>query len=223
LLPLAKNVVSVRAIREQLDDGHCLEPKGLNDLVTLTLELVPEGSRRAFTAAQKVDLALKRQRSQMIVATACATAVGLGATPIPFADAALLVPVQVGMIAGITATYGLSFSDGFLSALVASTVTGTGATLTGRSIVSGLFKLFPGAGTVIGGAIAATTAGALTGAFGAAYIAALDALFTRNQGEPPTANEVLAEVKRRFSGTPEGGPVAKPEAKPAERKWYQLW
>jgi hypothetical protein len=36
-------------------------------------------------------------------------------------------------------------------------------------------------------------------AFGEAYSAALDALFARNQGEPPSVGEVLAEVKRRFA------------------------
>jgi hypothetical protein len=46
---------------------------------------------------------------------------------------------------------------------------------------------------------------------------------TRNQGEPPSANEVLAEVNRRFSGNPEDGALVKPEAGTADRKWYQVW
>jgi GTPase SAR1 family protein len=65
LLPAARNVVRVRAIAEFLDDGHEIAPMGLRDLVGLTMELVPEAHRRALAAAQKVDLALKRQRSHL--------------------------------------------------------------------------------------------------------------------------------------------------------------
>jgi predicted GTPase len=60
LLPQARNVVRVRAIHEELDDGHVLPQTGLQELIDLTMELVPEGQRRAFAAAQKVDIALKK-------------------------------------------------------------------------------------------------------------------------------------------------------------------
>jgi uncharacterized protein (DUF697 family) len=198
LLPQAKNVVRVRAIPEELDDGHTLPPMGLIELVHLTLELFPEGQKRAYVAAQKADMALKRQRSHLIVGTAALSAAGIGATPIPFADAALIVPLQASMVAGITATYGLSMSDGFLSSLVASTVGGAAATLSGRAIVGGLLKLIPGVGSIVGGAIGGATAAAVTTAFGEAYIAALDALFAKHGGESPSPQEVLDEVRMRF-------------------------
>lgn len=199
LLPQATNVIRVRAIPEELDDGHSLPPMGLVDLVQLTIQLFPEGQKRAFVAAQKADLALKRQRSHLIVGTAAASAAGIGASmPIPFVDAALIVPIQVAMVAGITATYGLSLSEGFLSSLVASTVGGAAATLTGRAIVGGLFKLIPVAGSIIGGAITGATAAAITTAFGEAYIATLDFLFAEHGGEPPSPQEVLDELQKRF-------------------------
>ncbi|WP_438003778.1 GTPase [Sorangium sp. So ce321] len=194
LLPRAVNVVRVRSLAEELDDGHQLPSMGLNDLVQATADLIPEGQRRAFVAAQKVDLELKRKTSHMIVGGAAAAAAGVGGVPIPFADAALLIPIQVGMISGITATYGLALSNGFLSAVLASVAGGTITTLSGRAIVGGLLKLLPGLGSAAGGAIAATTAAALTTAFGAGYIAALDALFAKHKGEPPTEAEVLAAL-----------------------------
>jgi len=198
LLPLAKNVIRVRAILEELDDGHSLPPMGLVELVQLTMELFPEGQKRAFVAAQKADLALKRQRSHLIVGTTAASAAGVCVIPIPFADAALIVPMQVAMVAGITATYGLSLSEGFLSSLVASTVGCAATTLTGRMIVGSLWKLIPGIGAVVGGAINAATAATITTAFGEAYISALDFLFTKHGGEPPSPQEVLEEVRKRF-------------------------
>ena len=198
LLPRALNVVRVRSIPEELDDGHKLSPMGLTDLVQATVDLVPEGQRRAFVAAQKVDLALKKKKSHFIVGASVSAAMGVAAVPIPFADAVLLVPIQLAMIAGITATYGLEFSEGFLSTVIASAVGGAAATVSGRLIVGGLLKLIPGAGSVAGGAIAAATAGAMTTALGEAYIAALTALFLKHNGEQPGSDEVLAAVQATF-------------------------
>ncbi|HEX2645209.1 MAG TPA: GTP-binding protein, partial [Thermoanaerobaculia bacterium] len=64
---------------------------------------------------------------------------------------------------------------------------------------SGLIKLVPGVGSAIGGAIAASTAAAITTAFGEAYIATLVALFARNQGEPPSTLEVLEAFREQYS------------------------
>jgi uncharacterized protein (DUF697 family) len=133
------------------------------------------------------------------VAGAVSSAATIGATPIPFSDAALIVPIQVGMLSGITATFGLSFHEGLLSSLVASVVTGTGATMAGRAIVGGLFKLLPGVGSVVGGVISASTAAAITTAFGEAYIATLELLFTRHHGEPPSAAEVLDTFRQQYA------------------------
>lgn len=198
LLPMTANTMRVRAIPEVLDDGHLLPAMGLEDLVQLTLELVPDAYRRTFVAAQKVDLSLKKRHSRLIVAGAASTAATIGAAPIPFVDAVLIVPAQIGMLAGITATYGLPFSEGFLSTLVASTGGGTLATLSGRAIVGGLLKLIPGVGSIAGGAISAATAAAITTAFGEAYIATLERLFVRHEGEPPSQDEVISELKQRF-------------------------
>ncbi len=207
LLPRTKNVLRVRAIGEQLDDGYCLAPMGLAELVQLTLELFPEGQSRALIAAQKADRALKRQRAHLIVGTAASAAAGVGASPIPFSDCLVLVPIQVGMLAGITATYGLALSEGFLITLIGSTVGTTAATLTGRAVVSGLLKFVPGVGTVIGGFVSSTTAAAITSALGEAYIATLDKLFARHGGEPPSPQEVVEELRRRFASNRAPHPV----------------
>ena len=65
------------------------------------------------------------------------------------------MPIQVGMLAGISATFGLSIDHSFLSTLVGSILAGSGGTLAGRAIVSNLLKLISGVGSVLGGTIAA--------------------------------------------------------------------
>ena len=73
--------------------------------------------------------------------------------------------------------------------------TKTGSTLAGRAIAANLLKLVPGAGSAAGSAIAATTAAAVTTAFGEAYLATLVKLF--GDGNEPSEDEILAEFKRR--------------------------
>ena len=199
LLPLAKNVVRIRALPEEDDDGNIKPALGLKELVDLTMQLVPESQKRAFVAAQKIDIELKKTQSHVIVAGAAASAAGIAAVPVPFSDAIAIVPIQVAMLAGISATFGLSIDKSFLSTIVGSIVVGAGGTIAGRTIVSGLLKLIPGVGSVLGGTIAATTAAALTTAFGEAYIAALEMLFLQNKGEPPTPKEVVDAFKQKYS------------------------
>lgn len=190
LLPLAANVVSVRSIRETLDEGFELAPKGLEELVDVTMVLIPEGQQTAFVAAQRVSLSLKQRRARTVIAGAAATAAAVGVTPIPFADAALLVPIQVGMLAGISAVFGLEVDEAFLATLLGSATGTIGATLAGRAIVGGLLKLLPGVGSAAGGAISAATAATVTTTLGETYLQALSRLTQPSRGEPPAAELV---------------------------------
>jgi uncharacterized protein (DUF697 family)/predicted GTPase len=194
-LPKAKKVTRVRALPERLPDGRELEPMGLAELVEQTADLIPEGERRAFVAAQTTSLALKVRKSHMVVAAAAMSTAGVAMTPIPVADAALMVPILVGMLAGITVTFGLSLGEGFLRTVAASTVGGAAAAFTVNAAVGEAMKLVPDAGTVAGGAVAATTAATLTTTFGEAYISVLERLVREKAGEPPTADEVVAGMQ----------------------------
>lgn len=112
------------------------------------------------------DFAEEIERSHVIVNQYTAAAVAEAATPIPFSDAVLLVPTQVAMISHITACFGLEVKKSFFTSLAGTILT----TFVGSSICANLLKLIPGVGTIIGGAISATVAGAVTKAFGEAYI-----------------------------------------------------
>lgn len=103
------------------------------------------------------------------------------------------------MLAGISATFGLSIDQSFLSTVVGSIVVAVGGTFTGRTIVSGLLKFVPGIGSIAGGAIAATTAASITTACGGAYIAALEILFIQNNGEPPISQDVEEAFKQKYA------------------------
>ena len=129
-----------------------------------------------------------------MVATAVAGSFGEGFAPIPFSDAALLVPTQVGMIAGITVIFGLDISKSFLTSFVSTTIGSAGATVLGKTIVSNLLKFIPGVGTVVGGMISGTTAGLITTALGEAYIKIMEMVY---KGEIHKENLCSADGRKK--------------------------
>jgi uncharacterized protein (DUF697 family) len=198
LLPETKNVVRVRALPEELDEGQLLLPMGLVELVELTAETIPESIRRAFAAAQKASVQQKKNEARKIVMASAATAAATGATPIPFADAVVLIPLQIGMLAKISSTFGMSLSTSFLSTIIAAATGTTGATIAGRAIVSNILKFIPGAGSLIGGTISAATAGLLTTTLGELYIATLATLCSESGGSAPQSDDVVREFQKRL-------------------------
>ena len=163
-------IVPVLATPYYVDEDYTAKPRGVAELAQLISDAIPEGVREAFAAIQCANLDLKKKKAHSIVIGAAAGAAAIGAVPIPFSDAALLVPEQIAMMAGITAVFGIPVDKATLTAILSATI-GTGsATLLGKTVVTNLLKLIPGAGSVVGGAISAATAAALTTALGEAYI-----------------------------------------------------
>ena len=198
LLPQAKTILRVRAIAETFDDGHTLEPVGLDGLVDATMKQLPEGTRQAFAAAQRVSLSQKKQQARRTIVTCSGGAAAAAATPIPFADAAVLVPIQIAMLARVSAIYGLDVTRSYVSGLVTAALGPTAATVGGKALVANLLKLLPGAGTVLGGVINATAAVTLTTAIGEVYIATLNAVFAKSRNDIPETAAVEAEFEKRI-------------------------
>lgn len=164
-------VVPVLAQDMNFDDEYVAKAFGLDKLIDVMSESLPGELQDTLQNVQKASLDAKKKYSQAAVATAVAAAFGEGFAPIPFSDAALLIPTQVTMIASITTIFGLEINKGILTGFVSATIGTAGATILGKTIVANLIKLIPGAGTGIGGTIAGATASLLTTALGEAYIA----------------------------------------------------
>ncbi|HHV28080.1 YcjF family protein [Acetivibrio mesophilus] len=175
-LDIAK-VVPVLAQDMDFDEEYIARAYGLDHLIDVMTEVLPNELQHTLQNIQKANLESKKKASQAVIAAAVAGAFGEGFAPLPFADAALLVPTQISMIAGITVIFGLDISKSFLTSFVSSTIGAAGATVLGRSIVSGLLKLIPGVGTVAGGLISGTTAGLITTALGEAYIKIMEMIY----------------------------------------------
>ncbi len=173
---------------------------GLQDLVDATFETAPEAARRALSAAQLVDKERKRQASAKIIKTASASAFATGVTPIPFSDAAILIPLQIAMIARITAAYGLKVPASRVTALVGSLMLSTGATTAGRWLVGSLLRVVPG-GQIPAMAISGTVAASLTRAIGWAWVAVCEQMLLRGEINVDMAlvqNIFQSEFRNRF-------------------------
>jgi uncharacterized protein (DUF697 family) len=194
--------------------GETLQPRGLEDLVQRTNDILPEAVRRAFVNAQGVVVGLKVTHARTIVGASGLAAAGVGATPIPVPDAAVLMPVQLGMLAGITAVFGVDMSTERTRNLIRGLVGQGGVAVVGRQMAAGLLKVVPGVSF-----INASVAGALTVALGEAYIQLCSEMLRRQAaGKPMPDAEMLtflfdayqkafkAPRARRGKAAPPGAP-----------------
>lgn len=197
-LPVAA-VHSVLAQPYVISNDYTVAPFGLKDLIERTFVIIPEDVRKAFTNAQQVDIDRKVQSAKSWARKYIITTFGVGFTPIPFSDASLLVPMQVGLLAHITVIFGVPIDRATILSIVAA-VGGTGtATYVGRSLVSNAIKLIPGVGTVIGGIISGTTASVVTRALAHSYIQVLKVMAVNElKGEITSTDKVIALMQSQF-------------------------
>lgn len=123
---------------------------------------MPEAYKTAFEEAQRIDIEKaiekikeKKQKALAIISGATAGAGVVAANPIPLSDAAIITPLQIGMIAGLAALYNLNKEQlqHLALPLVARTV--------GVIAAGNLAKLIPIAGNIVNAGVAVLITGAL--------------------------------------------------------------
>lgn len=138
----------------------------LNLLSQWSMDQLPAGLRTAFLSAQKTSLDVKKKEAATFIAQHVAGAFTVGFTPIPVADAPILVSNQMAMIARILYIYDLEYMLKSMQRLVAGV--GAGKLVSGFGVWSAgqLAKIVPGLGTITGGLINGSVASAITAALG---------------------------------------------------------
>ena len=174
--------------RERRVAGQTIPPKGLEELVERTHEILPEAVRRAFTNAQGVVIRLKVRHARAVVGAAGAAAGTVGAVPIPVSDAVVLMPIQVGMLAAISAIFGVDVTRGHIAELIRGLAKRGGTEWAGKALVQTLLKVVPGTEL-----INAAVATAITLALGEAHIQLCRELLHRqSSGTTMTDPELLS-------------------------------
>lgn len=138
-----------------------------DDLITWAIDHLEEGLREGLIAALQIGIKQKRSLvSQKIIPIYTSAAAGVALTPIPFSDAALLVPIQMKMALHIMKTYSLDQKLGGISSLVGSLVVAESGRLLAQNLGTSLLKLIPGFGTLVGTGVNALVASSFTAAMG---------------------------------------------------------
>lgn len=169
-------------------------PFGLEDLIDVMENCLPKIMKETLNNVQKVSIKHKRDCAMGAVATAVSLAAAAGASPIPFSDCLVLIPIEAAMITSITIIYGVSLPTGFVAEFLTGTIGCGTVTLLGRFAVVNILKCIPGVGTAIGSAISGATAGVLTTALGSTFIAIIEAIY---KGEVKL-NELSEEEMKDF-------------------------
>ena len=171
-------------------------PRGIVELVQSTLRLLEGSARDAFNAAQQVDIEAKRSAALKVAAGAAASAGLAAATPVPLADSAGVLTVNIGMIAGIAVAMGVPLSRANMLPMATSIVGALAVTFGARMLGGSILKLIPGVGSVVGGAINAGLASSATYGLGHGFTEYLCRFFLREHRMP--AGEELARGFQAF-------------------------
>lgn len=134
------------------------------------------------------------KKCHIAIHSATAAAAAAGAIPIPMSDAIPITAAQIGMIIALGKAFGVTLSESAAKSIAGVTLTQQA----GRAIAANLIKAVPGAGTILGGIIGASTAAAVTETLG--WIIA-DDFYRMSEGkEPENIIDVAHDIKDVFKG-----------------------
>lgn len=104
-------VMRVRALEVEDDEGDAKEIMGVQELISRSRDLLPEAQQSAFARKQEYDKEMKRQQMEKdakeIINYYAPASAAPCASPIPFSDIALILPIQAAMIVHLSKIYGL--------------------------------------------------------------------------------------------------------------------
>ncbi len=150
-----------------LDPFEAAEPAGIESLSGAIVELLPGSARVTGCRLLAHAHEARRAVASTVVQSCSALAITVAVTPIPLSDLALIGPLQVAMVSALAYIGGRSWDKKSAIEWISSVGLVGGAGLGLRWGAQQLFKLVPGAGSIISAGIA----GSGTAALGQAAIA----------------------------------------------------
>ncbi len=171
--------------------------EGLKELVDETKKCLSDAMRNHFLRVQKIKIQERKQamidESKTIIHVASGAA---GLIPIPFSDALAIAPIQAGMIYKMNDAFGVKVKDSVVASLITGLLGVTAVAQVGRTLVNGLLKFIPVAGSVAGGATAVT----ITEGIGFAYLKVLETCFNDETGEVklPAMDTIIPLFKESY-------------------------
>ncbi|WP_237393121.1 DUF697 domain-containing protein [Helicobacter pylori] len=161
--------------------------KGLKELVDETKKCLSDAMRNHFLRVQKIKIQERKQamidEGKTIIHLASGAAGAAGLIPIPFSDALAIAPIQAGMIYKMNDAFGVKIEDSVAASLIIGLLGVTAVVQAGRTLVNGLLKFIPVAGSIVGSVAGGATAATITEGIVFAYLKVLEKCFNDETGE----------------------------------------
>ena len=194
-----KAVIPVVSRVYKIDDGVNVTPEGLAELLCATEKVIPEGIIASQNDIQAYEFKQKRVMAQSVIATSTAAAVTIGAVPIPIADGALLTPLEVGLIKGLSQIYGVEFEKN--SELLQTLINAGAAGIIGKTALSAL-KAIPGINIAVS-ALNAIVAGSVVYVLGQGTVYVFEKIYS-GEKKPSDVEWVRGIMESNFAKTLSG-------------------
>ncbi|MFO0653292.1 MAG: GTPase [Polyangiales bacterium] len=133
----------------------------LETLGAVIFEALPNNAQVEAARALERGRVIRRRVAMRIVGTATSVSVVIGATPLPVADLALLLPLQSAMLTSLVYVSGRGLGPRAVSEWLGAMGLNVSSALGLREAARAALKLIPGIGATISGAVAGTGTWAL--------------------------------------------------------------
>lgn len=202
-----KRVIPVVAEPFVLNDTAIAPPAGITELIDATNDVMPEGIKAGAADISAFKLKRNRILAQSVVGTSVAAGITVGAVPIPFADAAILAPLEIVEITAIASVYEINKGEATKNLINSMAEVGTVSAAV-KTVISGL-KAIPGI-NVASSILNAVIAGSIVAALGegSAYVfekiylgekTVDDVDWVRKVLESQFSNSIVEAVNKAFS------------------------
>lgn len=173
-----KQIIPVVAQPFFITEEICSPPQGVTELIQATNDCMPEGLKAGLSDLTKFILKRKKALSHSVVVAGTGAGVAVAAVPLPFADAAMLEPIEATMVQSIAKIFGIGNDEDakkFIDTMIkAGTV---GAAAKGLlSYIKQIAKKIPGVSIVN-----AIVAGSIVAALGEIAVYAFEQIYLGNR------------------------------------------
>ncbi|MBQ4537822.1 MAG: 50S ribosome-binding GTPase [Lachnospiraceae bacterium] len=170
-----KSIVPVVAEPYRIDEDKVVEVRGIMELVEETNRLIPEGLQLNALAVKEFDVKQKRKNARAITATCTVAGATVGAVPVPFPDAVILTPLELGLVKSIAKVYGISSTSDVGSSVIKTIVEVGTVSVAARSVIVAI-KAIPGL-NIAGAVLNAVVAGVIIATIGEATAVIMENIY----------------------------------------------
>lgn len=190
-----RKIVPVVASTYTINDAAFAPPFGIENLIEITNELMPEGIKAKQKDLADFNLSRKRVFAHGIVGTTTVAGVVVGAVPVPFSDALILGPIEMIMFDQLAKIYGIN-KDNQSSNMINRMVEVGTVSIAAKTALSAL-KAIPGI-NLAASAVNAIVAGVIIASLGEAAVYIFEKIYL---GEKTTEDVDWMDkiIKSKFS------------------------